>query len=69
MGFSKRKDLPLGWQIITEFHLSQNPGGKNILEGFSKKLKKNYSHFLKNILYVPKEKQFNSEYLKMLLVL
>lgn len=38
VGFSRRKDLPLGWQIITEFHLSQNPGGKNILEVFSDKL-------------------------------
>ena len=34
VGFSRRKDLPLNWQIITEFHLSQNPGGKNILEAF-----------------------------------
>ena len=38
VGFGKREDLPLGWQIITEFHLSQNPGGKNILEAFSKRL-------------------------------
>ena len=38
VGFSKRNDLPLGWQIITEFHLSQNPGGKNILEAFKGKL-------------------------------
>ena len=38
VGFSKRKDLPLKWQIITEFHLSQNPGGKNILETFQKRL-------------------------------
>jgi len=38
VGFSRRKDLPLGWQIITEFHLSQNPGGKNILEAFQKRL-------------------------------
>ena len=38
VGFSKREDLPLGWQIITEFRLSQNPGGKNILEFFRKKL-------------------------------
>jgi len=38
VGFSKRKDLPLGWQIITEFHLSQNPGGKNILKVFSDRL-------------------------------
>jgi hypothetical protein len=38
IGFSKRKDLPLGWQIITEFRLSQNPGGKNILEIFRKRL-------------------------------
>ena len=38
VGFSKRIDLPLKWQIITEFHLSQNPGGKNILEGFQERL-------------------------------
>lgn len=38
VGFSKRKDLPLKWQIITEFHLSQNPGGKNILEAFKNRL-------------------------------
>ncbi len=39
IGFSKREDLPLKWQIITEFRLSQNPGGKNILEEFQKRLK------------------------------
>ena len=38
VGFSKRKDLPLNWQVITEFHLSQNPGGKNILEAFQKRI-------------------------------
>ena len=38
VGFSKRNDLPLGWQIITEFHLSQNPGGKNILSVFQERL-------------------------------
>lgn len=38
VGFSKRRDLPLKWQIITEFHLSQNPGGKNILEHFQQRL-------------------------------
>jgi hypothetical protein len=38
VGFSKRADLPLKWQVITEFHLSQNPGGKNILEGFKKRI-------------------------------
>jgi len=42
VGFSRRKDLPLGWQIITEFHLSQNPGGKNILKAFSEKLSCGY---------------------------
>ncbi|MBU0999468.1 LAGLIDADG family homing endonuclease [Patescibacteria group bacterium] len=42
VGFSKRNDLPLGWQIITEFHLSQNPGGKNILYFFTKRLKCGY---------------------------
>src|SRR3989344_8190588 len=38
VGFSKRLDLPLKWQVITEFHVSQNPGGKNVLEVFSKRL-------------------------------
>jgi len=38
VGFSKRDDLPLKWQVITEFHLSQNPGGKNILELFQERL-------------------------------
>ena len=38
VGFSKRLDLPLKWQIITEFHVSQNPGGKNVLEEFKKRL-------------------------------
>src|SRR3989344_770743 len=38
VGFGKRTDLPLKWQIITEFHLSQNPGGKNVLETFIKRL-------------------------------
>ncbi len=31
VGFGKRNDLPLKWQVITEFHVSQNPGGKNLL--------------------------------------
>ena len=34
IGFGHRNDLPLKWQIITEFHVSQNPGGKNVLESF-----------------------------------
>ncbi len=38
VGFSKRNDLPLKWQVITEFHLSQNPGGKNVLEEFKKRV-------------------------------
>jgi len=38
VGFGKRNDLPIKWQVITEFHLSQNPGGKNILEEFRKRL-------------------------------
>lgn len=42
VGFSKRNDLPLKWQVITEFHLSQNPGGKNILEGFQRRLSCGY---------------------------
>ena len=42
VGFSKRSDLPLGWQIITEFHLSQNPGGRNILEAFRDRIGAGY---------------------------
>ena len=38
VGFSKREDLPLKWQILTEFHLSQNPSRKNLLEGFKERL-------------------------------
>ena len=38
VGFSKRNDLPLKWQVITEFHLSQNPGGKNVLEALQQRL-------------------------------
>ena len=42
VGFGRRYDLPLKWQIITEFHLSQNPGGKNVLEEFSNRLNCGY---------------------------
>ena len=42
VGFGKRKDLPLKWQIITEFHVSQNPGGKNVLDEFRKRLECGY---------------------------
>ena len=48
VGFSKREDLPLKWQVITEFHLSQNPKGLNVLEGFRKRLDCGYikpNHF------------------------
>ncbi len=38
VGFSRRNDLPLGWQILTEFHLSQNPGRINLLEEFRKRI-------------------------------
>ena len=38
IGFSKRGDLPIKWQILTEFHVSQNPGSKNVLEFFQKRL-------------------------------
>ena len=38
IGFGYREDLPLKWQIITEFHVSQNPGGRNVLEYFQKVL-------------------------------
>lgn len=42
VGFSRRNDLPLKWQILTEFHLSQNPGGRNLLEEFKKRLNCGY---------------------------
>jgi len=42
VGFGRRKDLPLKWQIITEFHVSQNPGGKNVLDEFRKRLECGY---------------------------
>ena len=38
IGFSKRGDLPIKWQILTEFHVSQNPGSKNVLESLQKRL-------------------------------
>ena len=38
VGFGRRNDLPLKWQVITEFHVSQNPGGKNVLEAFKNRL-------------------------------
>ncbi len=38
VGFSKRKDLPIPWQIITEFHVSQNPGSRNVLEALRDRL-------------------------------
>ena len=42
VGFSKRKDLPIPWQIITEFHVSQNPGSRNVLEAFQDRLSCGY---------------------------
>ena len=42
VGFSKRDDLPFKWQIITEFHVSQNPGSKNVLEALKNRLKCGY---------------------------
>lgn len=42
VGFSKRNDLPIPWQIITEFHVSQNPGSKNILGALINRLKCGY---------------------------
>lgn len=42
VGFGRREDLPLKWQIITDFHVSQNPGGKNVLEAFRKRLSCGY---------------------------
>ena len=42
VGFSKRIDLPIPWQIITEFHVSQNPGSRAVLEAFKKRLRCGY---------------------------
>src|SRR5438874_11077228 len=57
VGFSKRNDLPLKWQVITEFHVSQNPGGKNLLEVFKQRLdcgylKPNHAKSLKDKSWV-----------------
>ena len=57
VGFGKRNDLPLKWQVITEFHVSQNPGGKNLLEMFKKRLdcgylKPNHARSLKDKSWV-----------------
>ncbi|HZE87211.1 MAG TPA: LAGLIDADG family homing endonuclease [Methylomirabilota bacterium] len=57
VGFSKRNDLPLKWQVITEFHVSQNPGGKNLLEAFRQRLgcgylKPNHAKSLKDKSWV-----------------
>ncbi len=38
IGFSKRDDLPMKWQILTEFHVSQNPGSKNVLNALQRRL-------------------------------
>lgn len=38
VGFSKRDDLPMKWQIVTEFHVSQNPGSRNVLEALQDRL-------------------------------
>ena len=42
VGFSKRTDLPLGWQIITEFHVSQNPGSMSVLRALQRRLQCGY---------------------------
>ncbi|MBI2442733.1 MAG: LAGLIDADG family homing endonuclease [Candidatus Levybacteria bacterium] len=57
VGFSKRIDLPLRWQVITEFHVSQNPGGKNVLEALQQRLgcgylKPNHAQSLKDKTWV-----------------
>jgi len=38
IGLSKRKDLNLGWQVICEFKVSQNPKGLNILRALQKRI-------------------------------
>ena len=57
VGFGQRNDLPLKWQVITEFHVSQNPGGKNLLEKFKDRLgcgylKPNHAKSLKDKSWV-----------------
>ena len=42
VGFSNRKDLSMQWQVITEFHVSQNPGSKNVLEALRERLRCGY---------------------------
>ena len=42
VGFGKREDLPIKWQVITEFHVSQNPGSKNVLEALKDRLRCGY---------------------------
>lgn len=38
VGIAPAKTAKFGWQIITEFRVSQNPQGKNILETFRERL-------------------------------
>jgi hypothetical protein len=42
IGFSKRVDLPIPWQVITEFHVSQNLRSRNVLEALSQRLECGY---------------------------
>jgi hypothetical protein len=42
VGFSRRDDLPLKWQVITEFHVSQNLKGIKVLESFRDRLRCGY---------------------------
>ena len=57
VGFSKRDDLPFKWQIITEFHVSQNLGSKNVLEALKNRLgcgylKPNHAKSLKDKTWI-----------------
>src|SRR3989344_8400311 len=66
VGFSKRNDLPLKWQVITEFHLSQNPGGKNVLEALQQRLgccylKPNHAQSLRDKTWVLRSEEHTSE--------
>lgn len=70
VGFSKRDDLPRKWQIITEFHITQNPGGRNVLEAIQKRfssgyLKPNHAKSTddKTWVYIVKDRKELSQYI------
>ena|SRR3989338_6169792 len=42
IAFQKRSDLPLGWQVVPEFHISQNNHSKAVLEMIKNRLECGY---------------------------